>query len=130
MQWRRACGYLCPSQSLSTTLRDLRRLAGVLTHPQDAVHLSAFLYQKFFRMHVAVHDTRGLELDALLGVDGSAHFAADDRFAAHHIAFHFPAPCDQDLLRRADRSVHGALDLHDAIGRDVAHDTHPRADDR
>src|SRR2546422_3794521 len=124
------CGYLCSSRALAATLRDLRRLAGVSPHPHPAVDLSAFLYQQSFRMHVAMNDTRRLKLDSLLGVDRSAHVAADDGLAAHHVAFHFPAPCDQHLLRRADRPVHRALDLHDTVRRDVADDTHPRADDR
>src|SRR2546422_10759313 len=91
------CGYLCSSRALAATLRDLRRLAGVFPHPQHAVDLSAFLYQQSFRMHVAMNDTRRLKLDSLLGVDRSAHVAADDGLAAHHVAFHFPAPCDQHL---------------------------------
>src|SRR5712664_2674163 len=130
MRQSAACGYLCSSEGLAATLRDLRRLAGVFTHPQHPVNLSPFLYQQSFGMHVAMNDTRRLQLDALLGIDRSAHFAADDGLAAHHIAVYFPAPRDQHLLRRTDRPVHRALDLHDAVRRDVADDTHPRADDR
>src|SRR6267143_6187398 len=103
MRLRWACGYLCSSQRLAATLRDLRWLACVLAHPQHAVDLSTFLDQESLGMHVAVNDARRLKLDALLGVDGSAHFSADDGLTAHDIAFHFPSPCDQDLLRRAHR---------------------------
>src|SRR6266404_1700451 len=92
MRPRWACGYLCPRQSLPATLRDLRWLACVFAHPQHAVDLSTLLDQEFFRMHVAVNDARRLKLDALFRVYGAAHFAADDGLAAHHIAFHFPAP--------------------------------------
>ena len=57
-------------------------------------------------MHVAVNDAGRLQLDAFFRVDRSAHLAANDGFTAHHVAFHFPAPSDEDLLRRAHGSAH------------------------
>src|SRR6267143_2631755 len=130
MRSRWACGYLCSGEGLAAALRDLRRLACVLTHPQHAVDLSTFLDQEFLRMHVAMNDACRLELDALFGVDRSTHFTANDGLTAHHVALHFPAPRNEHLLRRAHRSVYGAFDLHDAVRGDVADDPHPRADDR
>ena len=81
-------------------------------------------------MDIAVNDARRLKLHALLGVDSSPYLATNDGLAAHHVAFHFPAPRDQNLLRRAHRPVHRTFDLHDAVRRDVADDPHPRTDDR
>src|SRR6267143_4671579 len=124
MRLRWACGYLCSSQRLAT-LGDLRRLACVLAHPQHAVDLSARLDQESLGMHVAVHDTRRLQLDPFFSVDRAAHLAANDRLTAHDIAFHFPAPRDKDLLCRAHRSVHRAFYLYYAVRRDVADDPHP-----
>jgi hypothetical protein len=80
-------------------------------------------------MDVAVDHAGGLELDALLGVDRAPDFAADDGLAADDVAFHFPAPSDQHLLRCPDRAAHRAFYFYDAVGRDVAHHAHTGADD-
>src|SRR5438093_5982728 len=129
MRPRWACGYLCPRQGLPAALGDLRRLACVLAHPQHAVDLSALLDQESLGVHVAVNDTRRLQLDPFLSVDRAAHLAANNRLTAHDVAFHFPAPRDKDLLCRPHRSVHRAFYLYDAVLRDVADDPPPRADD-
>lgn len=110
-------------------MRCLRWLASILTHPQHAIDLSTFLNQESLRVHVTMNHARRLELDSLLGVDGTANLSADDRFAAHHVAFHFPAPRDQDLLGRADCAVDGPFNFYDAVGGNVAHYAHPGADD-
>src|SRR5215510_5140779 len=81
-------------------------------------------------MHVAVNDARRLQLDALLGVDGPLHVAADNGLTAHDVALHFPAPGDEDLFRRPDRAVHRAFDFYDAVCRDVSDHAHTGADDR
>src|SRR3989442_11618467 len=105
------------------------RLASVFTHSQDAIDFTAFLNQQPLGGHITVNHARWLQLDAFFGVDGAANFATDDRIATHDVAFHFPAPRNKHLLGRAHRAADGALDLHDPISGDIAHDAHPRADD-
>ena len=83
-----------------------------------------------FRRDVPVHDARSLNLYPLLRADTAPHLAADDGFAGDHVAFHFPALADQDLAPGAYRTDDRALDLHHAVGGDVADDPHSSPDDR
>src|SRR6266567_8395104 len=114
----------------SRTLAALWRLPRIFTHPQNAVDFAALLDEQPFGRDVAVDHAGRLQLDALLGIDATAHFPTDDRFAAHDVALHFPALGDENLLRGLHGADHGTLDLHDAVGGNVSHDPHPGADDR
>src|SRR5438093_10036894 len=109
---------------LRPRLLDGLRFEGRFAHAHDAVDLATLLYQQAFRRDVAVHDTGGLDLDALVGADRAAHLAPDDRLARDDIAFHFAALPHQHLPAGAHRSHHRAFDFHDTIGADVSHDAH------
>src|SRR6185436_6432308 len=97
----------------------------ILAHPQHAVDLAALLDEQALGRNVAVDDARGLQLDALLGVNPPAHFPADDRLATHDVALHFPTLRDENLLGGLHGADDGAFDLHDAFGGDVSHHPHP-----
>src|SRR6266566_557506 len=63
----------------SRTLAALRGLPRIFTHPQNAVDFAALLDEQPFGRDVAVDHAGRLQLDALLGIDATAHFPADDR---------------------------------------------------
>src|SRR5919201_3494201 len=105
------------------------RLSRVFAHSQHAVDFAALLNQQTFGRHVAMDDARRLQFHTLFGVDRTADLAADNCFATDDVAFHFPAPGDEDLFGGADGAADGAFDLDDAIRGDVAYDAHPRTDD-
>ena len=81
-----------------TALANLGRLSSVFAHAQNAIDLAALLDQQALGRNVTVDDAGRLQLDALLGVNGAAHLAPDDRFATDHVAFHFPAARDQNRV--------------------------------
>src|SRR5260370_16609678 len=60
-------------------------------HAHDAVDLASLLHQQPFCHDVTMHHTGGLDLDALVGANATAHFPADNGFARDHIAFHLAA---------------------------------------
>src|ERR1043165_1725838 len=106
------CGYLGSRQrGRGRTLAGLGWLADVLAHAQHAIDLAAFLDEQALGVYVAMNDAGGLKLHPLFGVDRAAPFAADDRFAADDVAFHFPAPRDEDLLGGAHRPATRSLGL-------------------
>src|SRR5258706_1100455 len=124
-EWRRSA---CRAESCGP--RAAFGIGGTFAHTDHAVDLAALMDQQPARGDVAVHYTRGLDLDALLGVNAAADFPADDRFPRHHVALDRAAFRHQHLATRADSPNDRALHLHYAFGRDVTDDTHPGPDDR
>src|SRR2546425_13104761 len=93
---------------------DLLGLERCLAHPHDPVDLTAFLHEEPLGRDVAVHDARGLDLDALVRADAAPHLAADDGLTGDYVPFHFPALADQDLAPGAHGAYHRSFDLDHA----------------
>src|SRR6266567_3792297 len=121
-------GSACRAESCGP--RATLSVAGSFAHTDHAVDLAALMDQQPLRGDVAVHDTGGLDLDALFSVNAAADFSADDRLPRHHVALDRAAFRHQHLATRADGANDRALHLHYALGRDVTDDTHPGSDDR
>src|SRR5882762_6828808 len=126
----RACGYLARLVGpLRPGLLDGLRFERAFAHAYDTVDLASLLHQEPFCHDITMDDAGGLDLDTLVGADTAAHFPTDDGLARDHVSFHLAALSDEHLSTSAHGTHHCAFDLHDAVGGDVAHYTHPGADD-
>src|SRR6185437_52696 len=100
-----------------------------LPHPHHPIHLATLLDQEPLGRDIAMDHAGSLELHALGGLDAAPDLAADDRFAGEDVPLDHAALGDEDLPAGVNGADDGALDLHDAVRRDIADDAHPGPDD-